>query len=224
MKYRTITAFLTSREEKKLKLRVQSRRTCAFAIILLAFSVATNARASGINIVQNPGFEDSSSSLLNWTSSGFIPYTASVHSGSFSAWDTNCAFGCADFLSQILTTGVGTVYDLTFWAETQNVNSATPNVQALWNGSAVFNQSITAGLPWAEFTVLGLTATNAATTLEFTIQPGAHLVLDDVSVSAEGSATTTPEPGTFPLAAAATMLLVLIQLPRKRRRAGEIRA
>jgi len=150
------------------------------------------------NIVQNPGFEDSTLDFWSTPSQsnfGFLLDSSSPHSGAQSVRNNACAFGCLSTISQSLVTNPGSSYDLSFFAFTSNVNTAFPEVGVLWDGRSVFDQKIAAGGPWVKYTVPGLVASGPTTSLEFTVGPAGVLHLDDVSVSAP----MVPEPSTLGL-------------------------
>jgi hypothetical protein len=159
-----------------------------------AVVVCGSAQASPVNVVKNPGFEDTT--LTFWSTStpanfGFILENSAPHSGVNSVRNNACAFGCESAISQSLVTSLGGSYNLSFFARTSNSNNASPEVRVRWGGQSVFDQNIAAGGPWMEYTIPGLVASGPATSLEFTVAAAGVLHLDDVD-----AALPVPEPST----------------------------
>ena len=192
----------------------------AKALLLVSASLSISfAAQAATNIVQDPGFEGAT--LSPWTSNGFNLLSGVAHSGSQYVSDTSCAFGCSDSISQILSTAPGSTYTLSFFAYTTDANTATPVVSVDWNGLAVFSQVIPTVITpqWLQYTVSGLTANSASTSLQFGIVPAAHLQLDDVSVTASPVAAV-PEPDTWVLLAAG-LSATGVAVRRRRSKVGQ---
>ena len=188
-----------------------------FCIAALLCAAAWNANA--VNIVNNPGFE--TGNFSGWTvndPSGFTnvgPDPLFAHSGNFHA--NLGAVGLTGSLSQSLGTAIGTSYSLSFWLT--NDSATTPNsFAAFFNGIQVFSISNSAVFGYTQFTISGLVATSAATTLEFRYRHDADFFrLDDISVDA--AAASVPEAfSTIWLALPAFGALGLVQFSRARAR------
>ena len=167
------------------------------------------------NLVQNCGFEALDAlggppSL--WTSgtnnrvqdTSFADPVGVVHSG-----NQGLAFGsvfATSALSQTLATNAGTLYDIHFWLNMNDLSNST--VTLSWNGTQIFNQSDLPATGWTEFS-LAETASSDATLLSFGLrQAPSWSGLDDVVVTA---ATLVPEPGSLLLLGTSLLGLGLLR-------------
>ena len=110
-----------------------------------------------------------------------------------------------DWLAQTLATTAGQTYTLTFLYDAGGAGTTT-ELDVLWDGSLVEGGQIVNATPrtWAQYTFTGLSASSAATVLEFTgNQDPSVLYLTDISVTPEES--TVPEPASWTLLAGALL-------------------
>jgi hypothetical protein len=116
-------------------------------------------------------------------------------------------------LSQIVTTGAGTKYSLSFWVSSNG--GAKPDALVVdWNGSALTALPLSTpaqGTGWVQYTFV-VTGTGGSDTLAFVdlIGGNAGPLLDNVSLD-----VATPEPGTMVLFGAAAAVLALVRRRRK---------
>ncbi len=187
-------------------------------VLLLATSVAlwaTAASASGLNIVQNGGFETgdlSGWSYSEWNVAGVNADVGAPTDTSYVA-TTFCIFGfsggCnnasngAD-ISQSLATAAGQSYTLTFDYEPRSNGLFGPQgaeLDVFWSGSSTPSYIVSGRNTgtWSQYTVPDLVATGSSTVLEFTGgDSSGSVVLTDISVTADaGSASPEPLPFTL---------------------------
>jgi T1SS-143 domain-containing protein len=159
-------------------------------VLSTADTVALNGAGTTVNLVSNPGFESSGSSLTNWTVSptGSEAVSTTHHSGSRSA-DTSGTGGGT--LSQPITTTAGELYTVSFWVEASSGNNGT--FSASWNGTTLLSLSgsqIPTTFTQETFTVMG---TGGSVPLAFSMKDtvsNQHVFLDDVSVTPVATAVT----------------------------------
>lgn len=165
------------------------------SLVVLALSLLPAApSAAATNIVVNPGFE--TGSLTGWTSNvadvaDFAPYP---HSGTYGAYAG--PYGSVGFLSQNLPTVAGQTYQLSYWLLNQSSES-TNQFQVSWNGGVIASQTLvnTTTFGYTLFSVSGLQATSASTTLSFGFRHDpSYWGLDDVSVVQTSSSPSTGVP------------------------------
>lgn len=149
--------------------------------------------AAQAGLVTNGGFE--TGDFTGWVQSGNLGYTSvstSAHSGSYGAWFG--PVGSYGYISQVLPTTAGWLYDLSFWG---TADAGYPT-QVWWNGVLVYNL---AGAPgnWTLLTVEDLAATGSSTELKlgFRNDPS-YTGVDDIDVV---PSSAIPEPSTMILAA-----------------------
>jgi hypothetical protein len=173
------------------RLTLARKVLCTAAILYTAVWSANAA-----NIVNNPGFE--TGDFTGWTVNDPSGFTGVGSDAAFAHSGTHYAFLGATpntgSLSQSLATMGGTAYTLSFWL----ANDATPGLgpttafEAFFNGVSVF--ALPGNSPvfgYTQFTISGLVATGAATTLEFRYRHDNDFFrLDDVSVSVPESFST----------------------------------
>jgi VCBS repeat-containing protein len=160
-------------------------------VLNAADTVVLNGAGTTVNLVSNPGFESSGSSLTGWSVSptGSIVVSNTHHSGSHSA-DTSGAGGGT--LSQSITTTAGELYTVSFWVEASSGNNGT--FSASWNGTTLLSLSgsqLPTTFTQETFTVLG---TGGTVPLSFAMKDtgtNQHVFLDDVSVSPVATAVST---------------------------------
>jgi hypothetical protein len=155
-------------------------------VAAVAFSTPCTA-----GLVTNGDFE--TGDFTGWTGGFPDNFVASgdaflVHSGTYGV-----AFGSTQlsYLSQTLTTTVGTNYDVSFWLDS---NGPTNRVKLSWGGNSIFNEANIPADGWTEYSFIE-TATSTSTLLSFGLkQVSGYSGLDDISVSAVSG---VPEPSTW---------------------------
>jgi hypothetical protein len=165
-------------------------------LVLVLLGSAGPARA---NFVVNGGFE--TGNFSGWAQSGNSGFTFvsanDPHSGNYAAWLG--PVGSLGYLSQTVATTPGASYNLSFFLAS---DGSTPNdFQVHFGGTTVFNQT---NIPAQGYTDYQLTvaATSSSTVLQFGFQNDrGFLQLDDVSLTAKGSVSGTPEPRSLTLLA-----------------------
>jgi len=179
--------------------------TLAALVVCAAIIAAPGARAQ--NLVQNPGFEQSSgcargggacTTSQGWTISGGNGLTdfiqTNAHTGSFAA-----AFGASDIslsgtLSQSIATTPLTTYLVSFYLA--NVGSATDSFLATFGGQTVLSLT---NAPTSGYTLYSADITAGSSNSVLAFSGGGQsggFNLDDVSVSAEASGAPAPTAGT----------------------------
>ncbi|MDB6001061.1 MAG: hypothetical protein JWP52_2760 [Rhizobacter sp.] len=183
-----------------------SAMSCALALGLLAGT----AHAAD-NIVANGGFE---SGLASWTPSGFLLEGYDYGVGDIARSGTSAFYGGGvtdpGFLSQVLTTEVGTRYDVQLWLYSDGFLPNSFQVRA--GGALLLNVDDDMQQQFGLLTT-SFVATSMQTTLQFALRNDAgFLRVDDVSVSAMAAAV--PEPQTYALMALGLGALALIRRRR----------
>jgi hypothetical protein len=186
-----------------MKLTLTRKISCIAALLCAA---AWNANA--VNLVNDGGFEASTgdgtfgphpfspawsnTDSSNFSGVGGLP-SPQAHSGTNYA--VLGAFETTGILSQSLTTVAGTFYTLSFWL----ANDITPGqfgptsaFEVFWNGASVLAlPANSAPFGYTNFTISGLQATGAATTLAFHYRHDNDFWrLDDCSVTVPESTST----------------------------------
>jgi hypothetical protein len=181
---------------------VQVARACVVLFALSAFAGSSHAQ----NLVQNPGFEDSTSptSSPGWTlvaghgtvfDNGAQEEGAAIHpdegpppgNAHTGVWDvqfgaTNPDDATAGTLSQAITTTPGSTYLVTFFL--MNTDGPHNTFLATFGGQTVLSLNDAAAFQYTEYS-LQLKATSTSSVLAFSAEqdPG-FFYLDDVSVEA----------------------------------------
>lgn len=172
--------------------------------------------AYAVNIVANPGFETGSFApwVENLSPSGGFRWEVgtgttngiSPHSGTHFAQTGCIGSSCiandthptGNWLYQDLATISNLTYDLSFFY-TPGPGSSGAELQVLWGGNMVFDNTSIGSTTYTQYVVPNLLATSSSTRLEFLgRQDPSFDGLDDVSVTP----STVPEPGTLALFAA----------------------
>ncbi|HLH89324.1 MAG TPA: VCBS domain-containing protein [Xanthobacteraceae bacterium] len=159
-------------------------------VLNTADAVVLNGAGSTVNLLLNPGFESSGTSLTNWgvSPSGSIVVSNTHHSGSHSA-DTSGTGGGT--LSQSIATTAGELYTVSFWVEASSGGNGT--FSASWNGTPYFSltgSQLPTTFTQESFTVMG---TGGSVPLAFAMRDtgsNQHVFLDDVSVAPAATAVT----------------------------------
>ena len=166
-------------------------------LAFLAWALWLISSAASANLVVNGGFE--SGDFTDWTRSGNEDLTfvdGTPHSGTYAAWLG--PEGTLGFLSQQLSTAVGSQYALDFWVQHEPFGTGTPNMfQVFWADNPI----AVPGLPttnlgdfdYTEYDVVLPVAAAASTELKFGFREDTdYFQLDDVSV--EPVSLPVPEP------------------------------
>lgn len=195
---------------------------------LLSAAVLLGAAPAGAtNIVLNPGFEQGG---LGWDSEHYLFLTKPLwaYAGVGSARLSYCSRldYCLDnlfegaYLSQVLSTQAGELYDMSFWVRSFAGDS---RISVFWDGVEIL-KSPTPNGPMVQYTFSALAASAANTLLEVHAYNGSdqHLSFDDFSVTqvapppvppvqAPAIPTQITEPGLFALMLGALTAMVLAQ-------------
>jgi hypothetical protein len=158
------------------KLAMRPRAVGFLALFLLAGFGATAG-------VVNGGFE--TGDFTGWTQSGNTSYTSVTtgstyaHSGTYGAQLGPA--GSLGYLSQTLSTTVGTSYLLSVWLDSPD--GATPNEFLVsWNGSTLLDETNLTAFGWTNLRFV-VSATGTSTILQFGFRDDpTSLGLDDISV------------------------------------------
>ena len=143
-------------------------------LFVLSLVLVVTAGLASANLITNPGFE--TGDFTGWTPSGNLAVNnLNPHSGTFAAQ----FFGGS--LSQTVATIAGVTYDFSFWSNDSSAGSLTG---LTLNGVAITSPD--GGFPPYQQFALSFLATGS-TTFTFTLNSG--FFLDDVSLTAQGTAT-----------------------------------
>jgi hypothetical protein len=189
--------------------------------LVLFLSVNTQlARADGVNLVKNGGFE--TGDFSGWSLSGnpsgctnfptgvlslgqvvpacggFSTFTNTVgpHSGTFAAFFGSPFAISPGVVTQNLATNPGGSYDLSFWL--LNETGSTNSFIVTFSTDTVLDLTNSDAFGWTQYTFDGLTAPSGDTPLTFNgYNPPSAWGLDDVSVTS--ASATVPEPSALML-------------------------
>ena len=148
-----------------------------------------------VNLVANGNF--ATGDFTDWTLGGNDSNTnsAQVYIDTNAEGGSTYAAGLGSMgadgtLSQTIATTAGQTYTLSFWL--QNEASGTNDFKAIWNGQTQLSLTNAAQFGYTEYTYT-VTATSSTTTLEFSAANGpSNWDLDNISLTANGTSTTTP--------------------------------
>ena len=145
-----------------------------------------------VNLVANGNF--ATGDFTDWTlggndDDGQIVIDTNAEGGSIYAAGMG-SMGANGTLSQTIATTPGETYTLSFWL--QNEASGTNDFKAIWNGQTLLSLTNATQSGYTEYTYT-VTATSSTTTLEFSAANGpSQWDLDNISLTANGTSTTTP--------------------------------
>jgi hypothetical protein len=188
------------------------RRIGIAVTVLVALLVAPGiVGATTMDLIQNGGFE--TGDFSNWTTSGNLGFVQVLpgfgHSGNWAA--SNGAVGPLGYISQLINTVPGAVYDVGFWLS--NVATDKGAVLPIYFGLLAGSQSIFSLDNWDAFAyhhvTATFTATGAQTNVQFAFrQDPSKWLLDDVTVFAR---TGVPEPLSLGLVGTGLLALGLLR-------------
>ena len=158
-------------------------------------------RTQGQNLVQNPGFEASATSLPFWSVSGFIAQgfdffldtnPADAHTGSNSF--AGGGIGTPGFISQNISTLPGQNYNISLWLANLSGFASDTELVVRWGGVQVFDATDIFNTGYVLIPIDPM-ATALSTTLSIGLRDDAFFLnIDDISVR------QVPEPATLALA------------------------
>ncbi len=183
-----------------------------FSPALLSLSLIALAPAAlAQNIVTNPGFETGTSPWQGAKTGGIFLFTDAVasraHTGTRSFSFAPGSTPGSGTIQQTLPTVGLQAYILDFWFRDENTSfpTGTDPVTVSWDGTLLATLDLQKDSTHHEFT-FAVQASGPSTVLQFgspVMTAGSsgtwRINLDDVSVTADAGAATTPEPGSFAL-------------------------
>jgi hypothetical protein len=179
------------------------------AAIGVVVTLLFGSSAATAGLVVNGGFE--TGNFSGWTISGAgtlgVDYgitTVIPHSGTYAAWFGNPTG--LTFLSQVIPTVPGQVYEASFWGANNNQGYPAQNeIQVYWNGTLELDGNDVGTFPWS-FEEGIFTATGTTTEIKFGFENGpGWFNIDDVDV------VPVPEPETEILCGAALGILAMFR-------------
>jgi len=199
----------------------KGRSHIAAAVAAAGLALASGSALAATNLVQNPGFE--TGDFSSWTADGWVVVTSfglipGPNSGTYFAAESCPNGGCADTLSQTITTIPGDYYNLS-WAFNIGTTTPTYELAVYWNGAIAETVGGGSGVFWANIDTFTthLLATSSSTTFEFVELNGASGIgIDEVSVTA-----VVPELSTWAMLGLGFAGLVFVQY-RARRSASAV--
>jgi len=193
------------------------RRMGIVVTVLVALLAAPGiVSATPMDLIQNGGFE--TGDFSNWTVSGNMGFVKVLpgfgHAGSNYAAG-NGAVGSLGYISQLINTVPGAVYDVSFWLSNvaNESNLVLPNYFELLAGNqSVFSlANFALPFPYTNFTGT-FTATGAQTNVQFAFMHTPWMwLLDDVSATQRNG---VPEPLSLGLVGSGLLALGLLRRRR----------
>jgi hypothetical protein len=187
------------------------------AVLTLLLGTLIENRVNAQNLVANPGFESGyfdDWSLITGGPGNDLLIVNTSHSGAQAA-----SFAATrhidDSIYQALPTVPGSYYLIDFWLANEYNGTQDNDFHVSWNNSEILTLTNASYFNYTEYTFAEV-ATGASTVIEFSgANNPAATWLDDVSVT-----LTTPEPGSFALAALGFVPLAAWRLRRRGRKAS----
>lgn len=191
-------------------------RAIACAALMLSSSLGS-AAVMPVNIVQNPGFEEGSKHW-KYAHFSFVPNPLWARTGPGVARLTYCdrancieTLNLGAYVSQLLSTRPGDVYDLSFWVRSFSGES---RLSVFWDGSMLTATGTPNG-PMRRYSFSGLTASASATMLQVHgyNSINQHMSFDDFSVVKRNAIMPQmPDPPLQPVNEPGIYALILLAL------------
>jgi len=203
-------------------MKVSTRKYACLAALLAGMSFP----ALATNITFNGSFEDGGGDFSGWTHGGWVIDNGLPQSGIFEAvtfcGGPTCISNPDAFMSQNLTTVIGTTYALSFWYSNELAGGPGSNeLQALVGGVPLVDLINKPADTTYRQILVAFTATTITTSLEFRGRSDQDfLLVDNVCVDVNngagvcGVASTVPEPSS--LLITGTGALALLGFRRRR--------
>ena len=183
---------------------IRSSQKVAAMIFAIAAPIVLStpfARALPINLVQNGGFE--TGTISDWTQVGYFHSYDFVtdwgHTGTYSLDLGNFASDGLGGVAQTISTVAGQQYNLSFfWMSAQSNAPGLAAFVVKWDNTTVMSMSGESAAPWTEYSFDVTGKGSDILTIEAFTNYGSQEI-DDISVTANSSSTSVPEPSSLML-------------------------